>query len=39
MEKNPFTFPVYVQGKDLPDVFRRRSIPVTFILDREETIA
>lgn len=39
MKRNSFTFPVYIQGKNLPDVFKTRSIPATFILDREGRIA
>ncbi|NVL90148.1 MAG: TlpA family protein disulfide reductase [Desulfobacterales bacterium] len=35
MKKNRFTFPVYVQGKNLPDLFNTRRIPATYILDRK----
>jgi thiol-disulfide isomerase/thioredoxin len=32
MEKKQLHLPAYVRGEDLPDVFRRGSVPVTFIL-------
>lgn len=38
MKKNRFTFPVYVQGKDLPDLFNTRRIPATYILDQKGTV-
>ncbi len=38
MKNEPYSFPVYLFGEDLPDVFKTRGIPATFIIDRNGKI-
>ena len=38
VEKERFTFPVYLRGEDLPEVFVSAGLPTTFIADRDGTI-
>lgn len=38
VEKKQFNFPVYLCADDLPNVFKSRGIPATFILDRDGVI-
>ncbi len=39
MEKKQFSFPVYLYSGEVPNGFRSKSIPATFILDRDGVIA
>lgn len=38
LAKKQFNIPVYLHGDDLPNVFKSRGIPATFILDRDGVV-
>jgi len=38
LDKKQYTFPVYLRDKEVPEVFKTRGIPATFILSREGSV-